>query len=151
MNTLPINYQSNKNIKLYHQLNFNKCFLFHHVFYQLSINYLLYILLSNKYQTIIEADEKFQYLSIILKLKLLFENFQRSIILSIPTHNYRNLTLIYAGFFWGVYSRGGVLSTPPEKIGHISQTVKASLTKFSDISCLPIPLDLSLFGAKSHA
>ena len=45
---------------------------------------------------------------------------------------------------------GGALSAPPEEIGHISQTVKASLTKLSDIFRLPIPLDLSLFGAKSH-
>ena len=55
----------------------------------------------------------------------------------------------WGGLFRGVYGRGAVC-TPPEKIGHISQTVKASLTKFSDIFHLPIPLDLSLFGAKSH-
>ena len=34
--------------------------------------------------------------------------------------------------------------------GHISQTVYSSLTKLSDIFCLPILLDLSLFGAKLH-
>ena len=60
------------------------------------------------------------------------------------------LTLIYAGFFWGVYSRGGALRAPPEKISHISQTVKASLMKFSVNFYLAIPVDLSLFGAKSH-
>ena len=34
--------------------------------------------------------------------------------------------------------------------GHISQVVKSSLMKFSGIFCLPIPLNLSLFGAKSE-
>ena len=54
------------------------------------------------------------------------------------------------GLFWGVYSRGRALKAPPEKIGHISQMVKASLMKFSVIFYLPIPVDLSVFGAKSH-
>ena len=44
---------------------------------------------------------------------------------------------------------GGVEHPPCLFSGHISQTVKASLTKFCDIFCLPIPLDLRLFGAKS--
>ena len=52
-----------------------------------------------------------------------------------------DLTLIYAG--------GGAEHPPWHFSDHISQTVKATLTKFSDILRLPIPLDLSLFGAKS--
>ena len=45
---------------------------------------------------------------------------------------------------------GGAQPPPPGEIGYISQIIKASLTKFSDIFCLPILLDLSLFEAKSH-
>ena len=62
-----------------------------------------------------------------------------------------NLNPNLRGLFLGVYSRGerGAQRSPPEKIGHISQTVKSSLPKFSDIFCLPIPLYLSLFGARS--
>ena len=60
-----------------------------------------------------------------------------------------NLTLIEVGFLEvSMGMGGGVRLHPPEKIIHISQTVKASLTKFSDSLRLPIPLDLSLFGAK---
>ena len=65
----------------------------------------------------------------------------------IKSHNI--LTLIGAGFL--EVSMGGGAQRPPEKIGHISQTVKASLTKFSDISNLAIQLLLSLFGARLHA
>ena len=63
---------------------------------------------------------------------------------------WHTLTLIYAGFFGGVYS-WGALSAPPEKIDHISRTTKVSLTKFSDIINLAIPLVLNLFGPRSHA
>ena len=87
LHTLSLNYQSIRHLKVYHQTNFNQYFLFHHIFDQLSINYLLHIMVSNKHQTIIEPDRKFQLLSIILKLKLLFEKFSHSIILSIPNYN----------------------------------------------------------------
>ena len=60
LHTLSINYQSIRHLKVYHQTNSNQYFLFHHIFGQLSINYLLYILLSNKHQTIVEPDRKFQ-------------------------------------------------------------------------------------------
>ena len=53
-------------------------------------------------------------------------------------------------FFGLSIRRGGGAQLPLKKIGLISQMVKASLPKFSDIFCLPIPLDLSLFGARSH-
>ena len=45
---------------------------------------------------------------------------------------------------------GGVAAATPKKTGHISEMVKASLTKLSDILHLAIPLHLRLFGAKSH-
>ena len=37
-----------------------------------------------------------------------------------------------------------------KRICHISQMVSSSLTKVSDIFYLVVPLNLSLFGAKSH-
>ena len=43
---------------------------------------------------------------------------------------------------------GGGSAATPKKTGHISQIVKASLTKRSDIFHLPIMLDLTLFGSK---
>ena len=49
------------------------------------------------------------------------------------------------------FTWGWALSTPPCHFsGHIAQIVYSSLTKLSDIIHLPIPLDLCLFGAKSH-
>ena len=46
---------------------------------------------------------------------------------------------------------GVVAERPPCHFsGHISQTVYSILTKLFDIFHLHIPLDLSLFGAKSH-
>ena len=57
---------------------------------------------------------------------------------------------IYYSFF--ISPRGILYSIPVYGLlRHISQMVKASLKKFSDILNLPIPVPLSLFGARSHA
>ena len=61
---------------------------------------------------------------------------------------YIPLTLNYAGLFWvSIRGWGGGAQQPPVKIGHISQTIKASLRKFSEFWGLPISLDLNLFVA----
>ena len=48
---------------------------------------------------------------------------------SLRTNN-NSLALIYAGFFWHVYSRGGALSAPPEKtVLYRSQRPKSKNSK----------------------
>ena len=69
--------------------------------------------------------------------------------MSLPADLAHLLTLIEAGFLEVSMGRGWHIVPPPEKMCHTSQTVKASFMKFSDIFCLAIPLNLSLFRAKS--